>query len=209
MNYHARMHRGDLLLARAWLLVEGETDLIIFSELSRALDVDLYSKGVCCVEYSQVGCEPFIKLAKDFGIDWCLTADGGTAGNQYASTAKDYCDAATTEAEHIMQLSCENIEVLLCKNGFGHLYEDNEDNIGPQKRTRITAKKLMDPDNYWLQVVKSDEYWLQVVESVKRGFSKGRGAMVVVAAIEQDKTLIPIEIKNIINRVLSLAERCA
>ncbi len=192
INYHVRAHRGDLLFARAWLLVEGETDFIIFSEISRILGMDLYSKGVCCVEFVNINCAPLIKLAKDFGIDWCLVADGDNAGNGYYNSAKSYCDAET-ESIHIKQLQHENIEVLLCQNGFGHIYEAN---IEPQKQSNITANKTTDPDNYWIQVVKS----------IKRNFSKGRGAMEIIAEIEKDQKLIPEDIKNIIEHVMSLAE---
>ena len=195
INYHVRTHRSDLLFARAWLLVEGETDSIVFTEISRILGMDLYSKGVCCVEFAQIECAPIIKLAKDFGIDWYLVADGDDKGTAYCNSAKRYCSTGT-EADHIKQLHHKNIEVFLCENGFGYMFEAN---IAPQNQSKITANKTTDPNSFWTQVVKN----------TKRDFRKGKAAMKVIAKMEDDPTLIPAEIKSIIEHVISLAEKCS
>ena len=39
--------------ARCWLLVEGETEYWLMSELSRVCGYDLASEGVACVEFAQ------------------------------------------------------------------------------------------------------------------------------------------------------------
>jgi len=54
LDYVIRLTRGSLLFARCWLLVEGETEFLIFNETARILEHSLFSEGVCCVEYSQL-----------------------------------------------------------------------------------------------------------------------------------------------------------
>ena len=89
INHHIRRSRGELLFARKWLLVEGETDVSVFTECAELLGVNLYKYGVRVVEYSQVGIKVFIKVADFLGIKWFLVADGDNAGEKdYIKPAK-------------------------------------------------------------------------------------------------------------------------
>ncbi len=52
-EFHVRQSRGELLLARCWLLVEGETEVTILPAVARRLDMPLERSGVRCVPYRQ------------------------------------------------------------------------------------------------------------------------------------------------------------
>ena len=55
LDYQIRAARGSLLFSRCWLLVEGETEGTFFAECARTYGCDLYTEGISCLEYSQVG----------------------------------------------------------------------------------------------------------------------------------------------------------
>jgi putative ATP-dependent endonuclease of OLD family len=54
-SYHLRIRRVAASFARAWLLVEGETEFWLMSELARVCGYDFASEGVICVEFAQCG----------------------------------------------------------------------------------------------------------------------------------------------------------
>ncbi|MCP4698613.1 MAG: DUF2813 domain-containing protein, partial [Gammaproteobacteria bacterium] len=76
INHHVRRNRGELLFARKWLLVEGETDVSVIAECADLLDIDLNVHGIRIIECSQAGGPGiFIKVADALNIDWHLVAD--------------------------------------------------------------------------------------------------------------------------------------
>ncbi|MBX7195681.1 MAG: DUF2813 domain-containing protein [Sandaracinaceae bacterium] len=87
-SYHVRMRRGAAMFARAWLLVEGETEFWVLSEIARLVGFDLQQEGVAVVEFAQSGLAPLVKVADALGIGWHLLADGDRAGVTYANKAR-------------------------------------------------------------------------------------------------------------------------
>lgn len=172
LDHHVRLTRGGLLFARLWLLVEGETEVVLFQECSRIRGIDLFSAGVCVIDFQKsAGVETLIKLADQLGIDWIMLADKDKAGDDYVKSAKSHL-AGRAEKDHIFQIPMQTevgIETYLCANGFGDIYKDN---ISPQKKNNIT-----EPENgseaYWLQVVKAQSnnskpaVTLRVVEEIE------------------------------------------
>ena len=67
-DFHVRRSRGELLFARCWLLVEGESEVVLLTGAAEALDLNLERKGVCCVEYSQSDVGMLAKIANQLGI---------------------------------------------------------------------------------------------------------------------------------------------
>lgn len=151
LDYHVRTTRGSLLFSRCWLLVEGETEAPLLSECARAMGYDLYADGVSCIEYSQVGVEKFIKLADQLGIEWFVMADNDGAGEAYKKSAVDQL-AGRKENDHIRLLDHGAMEVFLCMEGFGDIYEAT---IADQKKDDVNAEK--GTLEYWQQVAKAQE----------------------------------------------------
>jgi putative ATP-dependent endonuclease of OLD family len=87
-SYHLRSRRASASFARCWLLVEGETEFWLMSELARVCGYEFESEGVTCVEFAQCGLGALVKVAQQFGIEWHLLADGDTSGQQYAQSAR-------------------------------------------------------------------------------------------------------------------------
>lgn len=149
LDYQVRAYRGSLLFSRCWLLIEGETEGPLLAECARVLGHDLYSQGVSCIEFSQVGVEKFIKLADQLGIEWFVLADNDQEGKKYEQSAIGQLNGRV-QKNHIRLLDHGKMEVFLCMEGFGDIYEAT---IADQKKGDVTAKK--GSVTYWEQVSKA------------------------------------------------------
>ncbi len=185
LNHHVRRNRGELFFARCWLLVEGETDVSVFTDCAPMLGIDLHRAGVRIVEYSQVDQNAFIKLADALGIRWFLVSDGDAEGERYARSAKSHLNGRD-ENLHVRRLTKENMEVLLCESGYGAPYESR---IGEQQRGQITLQP------------EAAGYWTQVCGVVK---GKSKPAAVLDALLlmrekqERGESAVPLEIEEIL-----------
>lgn len=189
LDYQVRLTRGSLLFSRCWLLVEGETEAPLISECARAMGYDLYADGVSCIEFTQVGVEKFIKLADQLGIEWFVLVDNDRAGKQYETAAKGLL-GSRPEEEHIRMLDHGTMEVYLCMEGFGEIYEDS---VSPQKKASIVAEKG------------TLDYWKQVAQAQKKSF-KPRNSLAVAEKITTDKSSkVPRVLREIIENVRKLA----
>jgi putative ATP-dependent endonuclease of OLD family len=194
LDYHVRLTRGNLLFARCWLLVEGETDPTIFNESARILGYSLFSDGVCCVEYAQVGVEKFIKLADQLGIAWVVVGDNDPQGQGYIRTAKQHLNGRL-ESDHLHLLRHGDMEVFLCMEGYCDIFEGN---LSPQKQGNITAPKG------------TIDYCRQVVDARSNDFKKPKAAITVIEEMEKRGPVgVPTQIQQIIERVLKLAAEVA
>lgn len=152
LEHHVTRHRGGLLFAKIWIIVEGETDELAIHEAARILGFDLFGLGICCFE-TNIGYAPFIKLADQLGIHWIATADGDGDGDRYVNTARSFLNGRV-EADHIRQVPAWDIENYLCHSGFGQLYLQS---MSPQKLQNNPLSIIQDAA-YWKQVVKNQGY---------------------------------------------------
>lgn len=133
--YHVRAKRGNLLFAKSWLLVEGESEFWFLPEAARLLNYDFELEGVCCVEFAQCGLAPLIKLATDLGIEWHVLADGDPAGQKYAVTTRSYLGAAP-ETQRLTVLAEKDIEHAMWNQGYSAVYDSA---VGVPQRAHIVA----------------------------------------------------------------------
>lgn len=185
---HVRRTRGELLFGRCWLLVEGETEVIVMTGAAEALGLNLDRAGVYCVEYSQVGVGMLAKVANQLGIAWYCVADNDREGRRYANSVSGEL-GSTPEGDRVA-ISYENMEQLLCESGFGHLYESHI----PAQKDPPTAKR--DTKEYWRQVIKA------------ASFRKPRVAAEAVECMtrQDDPTPVPAPVEAILNKAVELAE---
>lgn len=194
VKYHIREKRGALLFARCWLLVEGETDYTVLPELGLILGHDFSLCGVCCVEFSQCGAAPLIKIAEDLGIEWHLLADGDSAGGNYVATAKQFL-GASHEPERITRLSQRDIEHTFWHSGFDTIYENA---AGANQRRAIVKS-----------AVGSADYATQVIKAANKTTSKPYLAYEAVAAAAAKGAVgVPTELRAAIEMAVQLAGRC-
>lgn len=189
LDYQVRTTRGSLLFSRCWLLVEGETEAPLMSECARALGYDLYADGVSCIEFSQLGVEKYIKLADQLGIEWFMLADKDGEGETYKKSASGQLNGRK-EGDHMRLLDHGTMEVFLCMEGFGAIYEAN---ISDQKKGDVTA------DHGTL------EYWQQVAKAQKKN-SKPRSSLAVAEKMNADGAAsVPKILQEVIEQARKLA----
>ena len=189
LNYSIKSTRGGFLLSRCWLLVEGETESILLPECAFAMGYDLQAEGISCVEFSQVGVDKFIKLAKDLGIEWFVMADGDKAGDDYVNSAKKFL-SGQDQSMRVCQLNYKNMEVLLCKEGFGEVYIDT---ISKQKKNNIIASEG------------TTEYWEQVTKNQQDKKKTPNAHTVSERIIKQGADSVPEILNSVIEKTIELA----
>ena len=188
LDYQVRTTRGSLLFSRCWLLVEGETEAPFMSECGRAMGYDLYADGVSCIEFAQVGVEKFIKLADQLGIEWFVLADNDEEGKTYKKSAAGLL-GSRKEGDHIRLLDHGNMEVFLCMEGFGSIYEAS---ISDQKEGVVTAKK------------ETLEYWQQVSKA-QINSSKPKNSLAAAEQMVAGKTRVPKLLQEVVEQTRKLA----
>ena len=189
LDYKVRATRGGLFFSRCWLLVEGETEATLLPECARAMGHDLYADGVSLVEFSQIGIEKLIRFADQFGIEWFTLVDNDDEGDKYEASARSQLETRN-ESDHIRKLDHGVMEVFLCMEGFGDIYEAT---ISEQKEDDITAES------------RTLEYWQQVAKAQERG-SKPKNALAVARKITAGgRVAVPELLTDVIERARKLA----
>lgn len=192
-NHHVRRNRGELLFARTWLLVEGETDVSVLAECADLMEIDFHRIGIRIVECSQAGGPGiFIKVGDALGINWHVVADGDDGGQKYADDARGLLNGRR-ETDHISSLTHPNIDILLCCSGYGQPYLDG---VGPQKLGELRTL-----------TVGSQVYWEKVYKIVNgsRRFSKPEAALKSILLMKNvGKGGVPSELKDVINRITAI-----
>jgi putative ATP-dependent endonuclease of OLD family len=117
IGYHIRARNGAALFARAWLLVEGESEYWYVHGFAEVLGHDLAAAGVRCVEFAQCGLTPLVRLAEALGIQWHVLCDGDHAGRAYAASATSLLRGRDSH-RHITRLREADIEHTLWRHGY-------------------------------------------------------------------------------------------
>ncbi len=184
---HVRRTRGELLFARCWLLVEGETETTLFAGAAEALSLDIERAGVRCVEFSQTDVGMLAKVANNLGIVWYCVLDNDSGRKKYESCLKNQF-GTVPEADRLT-IPYSNVERMLCDNGFGHLYEAL---MSPQKGQPKSPKS-------------TSAYWAEVLEALPKRYSKPEVAAKAAALMTAKCIPVPAEVSNILNRAKALA----
>lgn len=192
-NFHIRQSRGELLFSRCWILGEGETEATLLPAVARHLNLDLERAGIRCVTYQTgISLETCLKVANALGIAWVMLADNDQQGADDRQKALSNLNGKN-ETDVLFMMPEANIELHLCANGFGAVYEGFlTDNVRP----RVTAN-LEDAD-----------YWPQVLSAIKklRTYSKPAAIQEVVQNIVNG-TPIPTILMRTINAAIQESQR--
>ena len=133
-NYHIRRARGELLFARCWLLVEGESEGWVYPAAARALGWDFHQESVCVVEFRQSDVGMLIKIANAFGILWYCVGDDDANREQEEKKLKKNL-SGTDETDRFV-FPYENLEEYLKGNGYANVYQQYS---GKYKKTEAAA----------------------------------------------------------------------
>lgn len=185
ITFHVRMTRPQSLFARAWLLVEGETETWLLTELARYCGYHLVIEGVQVIEFAQCGLSPLIKLAQDLNIEWHVLTDGDGAGQKYAGRVADMLGEGDSLANRLTVLPALDIEHLFFSHGFSGIYL-NAANYTDQDLVRLSVNKIID-------------------KAVHR-YSKPELGLAIASAVEErGAESIPPLLKRLFARLVALA----
>ncbi|WP_028868940.1 DUF2813 domain-containing protein [Psychromonas arctica] len=183
--FHLRMNRPQSLFARAWLLVEGETETWLLTDLARLCGHHLLVEGIQVIEFAQCGLKPLIKLAQDLNIEWHVLTDGDSAGQKYASRVKEMLGESDSIHARLTVLPAHDIEHLFFENGFEEVYLKAA-NYSKQDLARLNANK--------------------VIEKAVHKYSKpGLGIAIAEAVESQGVELVPLLLKRLFSRLVGMA----
>ena len=153
LGYHLRARRGEAAFARAWILVEGETEFWVINELARIEGRDFDLEGIACVEFAQCGIPPLVKAARELGIEWHLLTDGDAAGRSYVERARSLFIEGDDEDERITRLIEPSLEQCFHDHGYASVFQrlagfrgDPGPNISPQQVIERALKRHAKPD---------------------------------------------------------------
>ncbi|WP_164962558.1 ATP-dependent endonuclease [Rubrivivax sp. JA1026] len=191
-DYFVRRTRGELFFSRTWLLVEGETDVIILSGAARALGIELEQAAVRIVDYAQSDLSIFIAAADALGIQWHVFSDGDPAGLKNIKKARDAL-AGRDESFHVSLLpNNEPIEPFLCRRGFMKIYEEH---ASAQNRPRyITVDKT------------DDAYPGQLYQCLPNNGKPSAAHAVVAAMVLAGSNSVPKEIAECLRAAVQLSK---
>jgi putative ATP-dependent endonuclease of OLD family len=191
-DYFVRRTRGELFFARTWLLVEGETDVIILSGAARVLGIELEQAAVRIVDYAQSDLSIFVAAADALGIQWHVFSDGDPAGLKNIKKARDAL-AGRDERAHISLLpNNEPIEPFLCRRGFMEIYEEH---ASAQNRPRyITVDKT------------DDAYPGQLYQCLPNNGKPSAAHAVVAAMLVAGSESVPTEIAECLKAAVQLSK---
>ncbi len=189
-NYHIRRSRGELLFARCWLLVEGETESWIYPAAARALGMKLHRDGVRVVEYSQSDVGLLAKVANSLGIPWYCVVDNDSGRTKYEPKVKGNLGEAL-EADRL-RLPYRNMETHLLENGYDSIYQ----NYMPQQNLQDLTKQPGDAD-----------YWADYADHLpkKRGAKTRAAAEVAIDMEARGADGVSDKIRAILEKVVALA----
>ena len=105
---HIRRTRGELLFARCWLLVEGETETTLLAGAAEASGLDLDRAGVRCVEFSQTDVGMLAKVANDLGIVWYCVLDDDQGRGKYEQRVRAQFGVAEEEDRLTIRIRTSN-----------------------------------------------------------------------------------------------------
>ena len=133
-TYHVRRARGEMLYARCWLMVEGQSEEWVYSAAARVLGLSLHLEGVSIVEYSQSDVGMLTKIANALGIPWYCVGDNDLERSKTEAKLRENL-SGIDEADRFI-FSYENLEEHLKKNGYADVYERYS---GKSKKARAAA----------------------------------------------------------------------
>lgn len=122
LTFHIHHNRSLALFSRTWILVEGETEVWLLSEIAALLGINLAMEGIRIVEFAQSGLRPLIKYAQAMGIEWYALTDGDEAGRKYAEIVKSMLNEQEKLDDRLTLLPRSDIEHFFYVEGFNQVF---------------------------------------------------------------------------------------
>lgn len=164
----ARRMRGEIFFAERWLLVEGQSDVLIVHAIADAMDYGFDRYGVSVIDVQNNGSPAtFAALAAALGIPWRAVFDGDEAGRKHVQAIENRVANVTAADTRCATHAAGDLEQQLVADG-----------LGPELRGLLAATGIQDA------LILDDE---ALVEQLRK--SKTRYAAGLVARMRADPKL--------------------
>ena len=168
LSFHVHYNRSLALFSRIWVLVEGETEVWILTELARLLNINMEMEGIRIIEFAQSGLRPLIKYCKKMGIEWFVLTDGDSAGWKYSDTVKGLVENNESIYNRLLTLPKKDIEHFFFSEGFENVFYHLANYI-PQRNqvvNKIIQRAIQRTSKPDLAIALSDEMEKRGVNSI-------------------------------------------
>ena len=183
--FHVRMNRPMAFFARTWILVEGETEVWMLTQVASILGISLQCQGIRIIEFAQCGLKPLIKIAIQLGIKFHVLTDGDDAGKKYADTTRAFINAKNI-SKYLTVLPQKDIEHYLFASGYAKVIKQAAGlAANTQLKKGLNADKVIDM-------------------AIKKKTKPGLALLLVDAIQKRGIQGIPVEFARIIQTVLSM-----
>ena len=112
-----------VFFARTWILVEGETEVWILTQIASVLGISLACEGIRIIEFAQCGLKPLIKVAMQLGINFHVLTDGDEAGQKYTTVTSAFIPKKKKE-RYLTTLPHKDIEHYLYASGYDKTFKN-------------------------------------------------------------------------------------
>ena len=141
--FHVRINRPMSLFARTWILVEGETEVWVFSTIASFLGISLQCDGIRIIEFAQCGLSPLMKLAKQLGIEFHVLTDGDEAGQKYAKSVKSVLKTGDLK-HHLTVMPHVDIEHYIYSLGYEDVFKKAAGSPPGASRKNLSADQVIE-----------------------------------------------------------------
>ncbi len=187
--FHVRMNRPMAFFARTWILVEGETEVWILTQIASILGISLACEGIRIIEFAQCGLKPLMKMASQLGIDFHVLTDGDDAGRKYAEIAATFFGKRGV-ARHLTVIPQKDIEHYLYTQGYSRIFVSAAGlSQGGFDKKGLTADKIINM-------------------AIKRKSKPGLALLLVDAIQKKGVSGIPVVFAKLLQAVLYLSQSC-
>ena len=186
-----------LMLFSAFLKLSPDQDPIVALEepeahlhpaAARALDKDLHREGVRVVEYRQTDVGLLTKIANALGIAWYCVGDDDSQRQKTEAKVKENSGSANYADRLVFPYI--DIEIHLLGNGYDGIYAP----FMPEQNLAKMEKEPSDPD-----------YWIEYAKNLPKKAKTHAAADVAVEMENRGTAGVSEEIRNILDKVISLA----
>ncbi|KGQ71122.1 ATP-dependent endonuclease [Chelonobacter oris] len=168
LSFHVHYNRSLALFSRIWVMVEGETEVWILTELAHLLNINLEMEGIRIIEFAQSGLRPLIKYCKKMGIEWFVLTDGDSAGWKYSDTVKSLIEDNESVYSRLLTLPKRDIEHFFYSEGFENVFHRLANYVPHRNQVvgKIIQRAIQRTSKPDLAIALSDEMTKRGVNSI-------------------------------------------
>lgn len=143
LETYARRIRGEIFFASKWVLLEGQSEYLLFQALCKAKNLNLDASGIAVIDAVNNGNPSvFATLARALGYPWIAVFDGDSAGKGYITGIAKRGFSAAEVKLRCRQLPAVDLEAQLIADGLEPELRKILVDLGDAKAAKATVAEL-------------------------------------------------------------------